>query len=141
MNSFQNIPIVEGGADGGITPAIQALLNELSERIQQLMLEDQPASIDLHALLGEMECQTLRNLLGKGEISATLSALGDSLIEETEVSGVWWIEHRNSTGDVISEFIEVTRCPAILMTPEEDLPVARDRLQELIAGTAGGSGV
>lgn len=45
--------------------------------------------------------------LGRGEVSAAIDALGRSEVAETQFSGVWWIVHKNTAGEVVGELLEI----------------------------------
>ena len=63
----------------------------------------------------------LREILGGGEVSATLNVLGRSTVEETAIAGVWWVEHRNALGESLGKTLEITRMPEILFSQPEDV--------------------
>jgi hypothetical protein len=71
--------------------------------------------------------------LGKGEVSAEVNSYGPTQIQETSVSGVWWIIHRNRDAELVGQFIEVTACPEMLVTPSEDLLLSLSRLRKRLA--------
>jgi len=64
---------------------------------------------------GDLRTQNLRPLLLQ--------------IEETALPGVWLTEHKDAEGDRPTLHLEVTRIPAILMAPEEDVAAALELLQ------------
>lgn len=132
MSAINDIPvIVDDGMPPG-HPVLRALLQEIDTLLHDLNEQGSSGSVDLRSLpLFPGDYQILKETLGQGEIQITLNSLGPSSIYETAVPGVWWITHRNEDEEVVSEFIEVTRYPAILQTPEEALPEAIARLQEL----------
>jgi hydrogenase-1 operon protein HyaF len=78
--------------------------------------------IDLRSLpLAPGEEERIEEILGVGEVRAELNALGPTIVQETRVSGVWLITHRNENDEVVAKFIEVTRIPAILLAQDEDI--------------------
>jgi hydrogenase-1 operon protein HyaF len=78
--------------------------------------------IDLRSLpLAPGEEERIEEILGIGEVRAELDALGLTIVQETRVSGVWLITHRNTDDEVVAKFIEVTRIPAILLAQDEDV--------------------
>ena len=68
----------------------------------------------------------------KAELSAELDAMGISHIRETAFPGVWWLEHRNTEGEVVGRYIEVTRTPEILMSQDADILAGRARLGDTL---------
>ena len=57
-----------------------------------------------------------------------MDALGKTLINETAYAGVWLVRHYSPVGDEMTTHIEITRQPALLLTPEEDLGEAASQL-------------
>jgi hydrogenase-1 operon protein HyaF len=86
------------------------------------------SSIDLQSLpMSRGDRAQLQQVLGKGEIRATLTAQGISRIRETRVSGVWWVEHFGQDRELVAESIEVTLIPDILKAAADEIaPAARD---------------
>ena len=132
------IPVaVSGRPDGALGAAISALLGELDAGLRGLLERGCTHTIDVHrSPLSPGERGQLRELLGKGEICASLDLLGPTEVEETAIPGVWWTVHRSREGHVVSEFIEVTRCPGLLSTQETELAAAPARLARSAAGAA-----
>ena len=58
-------------------------------------------------------------------LAGELDALGKSLIRETAYPGVWWLEHRNTEGEIVGRYIEITRSPEILMSQDADIGAGR----------------
>ncbi len=107
-----------------------AILQQLLAMLGRLIEHDEPDSIDLRALpLTEADMQSLRELLGEGEVSGVVTTYGPSQVFETGYSGVWWVTHMNDDEEVIGEFIEVTYCPEILVSPQDDVREAREALR------------
>lgn len=118
------------------TGNIHPLLHEIRHALRSLLQTGESTTIDLRSLpMAPGEQDELLELLGRGEISATLEALGTSEIIETAYAGVWLIFHYNSNREAIGKFIEITRIPAILESHtadiEEALTSLQNRLKEL----------
>jgi len=78
--------------------------------------------IDLRrAPLTAADYDCLNRVLGEGEVSAELDALGKTRIRETAVPGVWWVRHHDTSDQVLGEFIEVASCPDLLLRPEQEI--------------------
>ena len=60
-------------------------------------------------------------------MQATVDAEGVSIIRETGISGVWWVEHRNRLGELIAELLEVTRVPEILARAADEIAAGARR--------------
>ncbi len=114
-----------------------AILHEIEAMLEALIVSGQTASIDLHrAPLEPEDYDYLKKVLGRGEICAELDSLGPTRIQETAVSGVWWITHSNKNDKVLGEFIEVTACPEMLKSAPDDLLSGRRLLHSRLSGLA-----
>ena len=118
----------------GLTGNAQPLLHELLERVRSLLATGESSAIDLSALpLTPADLDWLREKLGPGEIAVTLNANGESSLNETGCSGVWWVTHRNEKGAVTSEFIEVAFVPELVKAHPQDVLIGQEHLELLIA--------
>lgn len=125
MSNIEPIPSPIPYSRGNIEP----ILHEVVHAVDRLLDTDEPTVIDLASLpFAPGELEKLEEYLGTGELKAELNALGRSQIRETIYPGVWWLEHRNTEGDVVGRYIEITRTPAILMSQEADITAGRARL-------------
>ncbi len=134
MNSMQSSLKVEIGSynSGNIPP----LLHEIRHALRNLLENGETTTIDLRGLpMAPGEQEQLLEMLGKGEVSIRLDALGKSEIFESRFAGVWLIIHYNSNEEVMGKYIEVTRMPVILKTQtadiEESLEALQVRLEEI----------
>ena len=134
MNPIDSSLKVEiGGYHSGNVPP---LLHEIRHALRNLLDNGETTTIDLRGLpMAPGEQQQLLEILGKGEVSAHLDALGRSEIIESSYAGVWLIIHYNSNNEVMGKFIEITRMPAILEAQsadmEESLATLQMRLEEI----------
>lgn len=120
-------------AEEGLSGNAPAILREAASLLERLADEGESGAIDLSSLpLTPADRLWLRERLGQGEVSIHLAAGGDSDILETAVPGLWWVEHRDEQGRVLSEFIEVTRVPALVAVPADDLESGLEYLDTLI---------
>ncbi|NCF25674.1 MAG: hydrogenase accessory protein HupE [Gammaproteobacteria bacterium] len=127
MNSKDPIRSTIPYSRGNVRP----LLNEIIHALDRLLGDDEPTVIDLASLpFAPGELEELENALGRGELSAELDALGRSLIRETAYPGVWWVEHRNTEGELVGRYIEITRSPEILMSQDADIGAGRAKLRD-----------
>jgi hydrogenase-1 operon protein HyaF len=127
MNSKDPIPSAIPYSRGNVKP----LLNEIIHALDRLLADDEPTVIDLASLpFAPGELEELENALGRGELSAELDALGKSLIRETAYPGVWWVEHRNTEGELVGRYVEITRSPEILMSQDADIGAGRAKLRD-----------
>ena len=147
MNQLENIPInivhdtlnhdkLVHDTNGTTHTSLQiiALLQELQHKMQNLIKSDTTDSIDVHGLpLLPIEIGYLKEILGEGEVSVTVNALGTTKIHETSIPGIWWITHYNSKDEVMTELIEVTTLPEIIKTHRSTLPVGLSVLEKRLA--------
>jgi len=112
-----------------LTCNVMPLLHQIKHALANLIDNNASEIIDLRSIpLAPGEEEKILEILGQGEISAELNALGPSEILETEYTGVWLITHFNDDNEIISRHIEITYMPEILLSPKEDVSSAFDRL-------------
>ena len=139
MSGLKSIGVrVEPAAvTGGLGSGVAAIAFEIADLLDHLAAAGESGAIDLRSLpMTADDRLRLRELLGTGEVQATVDADGPSTVHETGISGVWWTEHRNAQGQLLAELIEVCRVPEILVLAQEDLSPAARRLRERIAALA-----
>lgn len=113
------------------------LLHEIRHALMRLAKTGDPTIIDLSAIpFGPGDRERLLEALGQGEVSATINALGQSRIDETAYPGVWLVRHNSPGGNPLGTQIEITRQPTLLLTPEEDIGEAADRLAAYLESDA-----
>jgi hydrogenase-1 operon protein HyaF len=123
-------PARTGGLGGGVA----AVLSELVSMLERVALGGKPATIDLRSLpMSPQDRIELQQTLGRGEVQATLTADGVSSLQETGVSGVWWIEHRDRHGELIAELIEVAAIPQILEVSSDEMIASAQALRERLS--------
>jgi hydrogenase-1 operon protein HyaF len=112
---------------------VRALLTEIASQLEKLLAQGETGVIDLKSLpFAPGEYDQLRGLLGRGELSARLEAIGTSEIVETRFPGVWWLTHYNVEGDIVADAIEITFLPEILKSQPEDMRDGLAHLQDLL---------
>ena len=115
---------------------VEPILHEVAHALDRLLEEQEPTVIDLASLpFAPGELEALESYLGTGELIAELDALGPSQIRETAYPGVWWLEHRNTDGEIVGRYLEITRTPEILMSQDADITAGRARLGENLEGS------
>jgi len=125
-----NPPPGEPGLTGNAPP----LLRELAEQVRRLLESGESSAIDLSALpLTPADLDWLRERLGEGEINVTLQANGESTLNETACSGIWWVTHHNEQGAVTSQFIEVAFVPELVKAHPQDVQIGQEYLELLIS--------
>ncbi|RRQ22861.1 hydrogenase expression/formation C-terminal domain-containing protein [Thiohalobacter thiocyanaticus] len=73
-----------------------------------------------------------REWLGVGEVRIELDSLGPTSIHETAYPGIWWVVHRNRDGEIMTQQVEVTACPEIIRSQQEDIHEGLQRLREAL---------
>ena len=118
MSALDSIAVQAEYETGNVMP----LLHEIRHALERLLQGEDGTVIDMRSLpLAPGEEKRIEDALGKGEVQAELDALGPTTIIETSYPGVWLITHRNTEGEVIGRFIEVTHLPSILESQPEDI--------------------
>lgn len=113
------------------------ILHEIRHALALLIAENQTTTIDLRSIpMAPGEEKKIEKMLGVGEISVTLNALGPSKVIETSISGVWLITHYNMEEEVLGKFIEITKVPSLIATPDEDLTEGLTQLEGQLSETA-----
>ncbi len=116
--------------DSGRGAAARKLLHELVELLRKLVEQDEPSHVDLTAMeLDEADYTLLRETLGEGEILAQVSNFGRFSVIETGYPGIWWVTHMDEQGQVLSDFLEVSYCPEVLIAEAETVEDGRDALK------------
>jgi len=102
----------------------QAIVSEIETCAARFAASGESNSIDLRFMkVMPEERETLAGLLGRGEVSAVVEALGRTEIQETAIPCVWWIRHCNSEGETVGELIEITDIPEMIAS--DRMAVAR----------------
>jgi hydrogenase-1 operon protein HyaF len=109
----------------------------LATLLDGLLSAEVPGTIDLRSLpMSPLDRAQLLRVLGQGEVQATVNAEGLSMLRETGVSGVWWIEHFDPRGVLIAELLEVTRVPQLLASASDEIAAGARALRDQIAMAA-----
>jgi hydrogenase-1 operon protein HyaF len=136
MSRLSEISVrIEGPARlGGLGGGVAAVLSELVGMLEKIAVGGGASTIDLRSLPMSPEDRILlQSALGQGEVHATLRADGVSSLQETGVSGIWWVEHRDKQGELVAELIEVTAIPAILEASAEEMAAGALTLRSRLA--------
>lgn len=136
MNRLQDIPIrvLDGQGSQSATGNVLPVLHEIRHALARLSETGETTSIDLSAIpFAPGDEAALLGLLGQGEVTAVVNALGETRIEETSYPGVWLVTHHSPQETTLSTQIEVTRAPTLLGTPAEDVSDALDALDRYLS--------
>lgn len=138
MKTFHQIPInIEGIDYQDDSSLVNAVIYEIMQQMETLIINHKSGAVDLKSLpFSSKSYQLLQQRLGKGEVAASVNLSGETIVYETQYSGVWWVIHKNIDESVIAEHIEVTKVPSVLCAHIEDIKVARNKLAEEVNVTA-----
>lgn len=107
------------------------LLHEIKHALTRLLDDGSESIIDLGAIpFAPGDERVLDNVLGVGEVQATLTIMGESHVRETTVPGVWRVDHLDENAEFQSRFIEITFLPKILKSQREDVERGVETLSE-----------
>jgi len=121
-------------ADGEQSGLADAVLAEIVIGLERLIAGEGGQQIDIRSLpLTEADRAALRARLGQGEVKAELTVDGPSQVEETGISGVWWITHRGRDGEIQAELIEISFIPDVLCSHKDDVSFGLKRVKSLLA--------
>lgn len=127
MSGLQGVPVrIEDAQDcsrdwGNALP----ILHEVRHAIERLVESGEETCIDLNGIpFGPGDEERLQALLGHGEVSASVDALGPTRVQETAIPGVWILDYRNAEDQRLALHLEIAGVPRILRTQAEDLETA-----------------
>jgi hydrogenase-1 operon protein HyaF len=116
------------------TGLARAIEREILQHLQALAADGTETAIDLRSLpMSAADRAELDAALGRGEVSAKLSTMGESEVWETRFPGVWWVRHCGRDGRVIAEQVEIALTPEILKADIADVRAAAMRLRDHLA--------
>jgi hydrogenase-1 operon protein HyaF len=134
MTAIRDIPIRVEGAQAQAFGNARPILSEVRHALARLIDSGEPTQIDLGAIpFGPGDEDRLRELLGVGEVTATVDALGPTSILETAIRGVWLIEYLNTDRQRVALHLEVDEVPRLLRAPSDDLRDALTALDTTLA--------
>jgi hydrogenase-1 operon protein HyaF len=140
MSGFRDIGVrvEERRADRADWGNALPILHEVRHALRHFRETGEPTLIDLHALpFGPGDEGRLLDILGRGEVTAHIDALGPTRVWETAFPGVWLVDHRNPQDERLALHIEIGQVPEILRSQGEDVADAIARLDARIADLAG----
>jgi coenzyme F420-reducing hydrogenase gamma subunit len=125
---------LEPPGGGGLGGGVAAILFELAGLLERLVEAESPGAIDLRSLpMSPLDRAELLRVLGEGEVQATVNAQGLSMLRETRVPGVWWVEHFDQRGELIAELIDVSRVPQLLTCASDEIAAGARALARAIS--------
>lgn len=116
------------------------ILSEIRHAVAKLIADGEATRIDLAAMpFGPGDEDRLMAMLGRGEVQATVDALGPTRIWETRFPGVWVVDYANAEGERIALQIEVDQVPQLLRTQSADLADTLSALDARLREASGAS--
>jgi len=132
-NNLKTIPIHSQSDDTYSIGSLRALLTEIAALLEKLAVNGATGMIDLNSLpFAPGEYEQLRQLLGQGEVTVRIEAIGPSEIIETRYPGVWWVTHYNVAGDIVADMLEITDIPEIIKSQPADIHTGLELLRAQI---------
>ena len=114
------------------TGNLPGILSEIEQALEELLNSKQVHRIDLRAMPWSAgEEHKLEQMLGRGEVTIELNALGKSIFQETRYSGVWLISHYNEAEELIGKIIEISFLPDMVFAQQEDISRGLERIKTL----------
>lgn len=124
MTALRDIPItVEESAPNLPTSGnSMPILHEVLHSLRRLAGNGETTRIDLNAIpFGPDDEEHLLTLLGRGEVQATVDALGMTRVTETAFAGVWLVDYLNEQNQRLTLHLEITEIPSILRVQPRDI--------------------
>ncbi len=110
------------------TGMAEAVLREIHALLEVFAETGETACVDLGGLpMSGRDRVELDEVLGRGEVAATIDLAGRSEVWETAFSGVWRVRHFGAE-KIAVDLIEITSCPEILRTDRRDASRAAQKL-------------
>ncbi len=114
------------------------ILGEIRHAVARLAETGEATRIDLAAIpFGPGDEDRLLELLGRGEVEATVDALGPTRIWETQFPGVWLVDYANADDQRLALQVEVDEVPQILRTQRPDLADSLSALDARLEAATG----
>lgn len=113
------------------------ILHQIRHALLRLAEQGEPTRIDLAAMpFGPGDEERLMETLGRGEVEATVDALGPTRVWETRFPGVWILDYANVEGERIALQIEIDEVPQMLRAARADIHEALTALDAELAPPA-----
>jgi len=98
------------------------ILHEILHALRRLAATGETTRIDLTAIpFGPGDEEYLLSLLGRGEVEATIDALGLTRVTETAFPGVWILDYLNEQNRRLTLHLEISGIPSILRAQPRDV--------------------
>ncbi|MFC0712224.1 hydrogenase expression/formation protein [Azorhizophilus paspali] len=112
MRTFERPALPEPGQLSG-HPIALALLERLQEALGAYRVGEQSRVIGLDRQ-PKADLKLLQQILGEGEVAIQVGGQRPVRIQETVLTGVWWVQLQVGLGEVIGQWLEVADVPALV---------------------------
>ena len=133
--SLKDIPVMidSGSVDDAPTGMAEALLREIADHLLTVGSGGERQVVELGNLpLSAGDLLLLEEKLGRGEVTADVSALGPTEVYETAFAGLWWVKYFNDDRHLVTQQLEIGTVPMILEAHPEDIRAGAERFNELL---------
>ena len=101
---------------------LESLLDDIKLALHHLLETGEETIIDFNNSPCGEDCeQSLKKILGKGEVTASLNIFGCDSIIETGIHGVWWVYHLNDQGAILTKALYISYVPSLLPAQRDDI--------------------
>lgn len=114
---------------------IKAVVNEIGTALENLHKSGQGRTLFTNRMgLTNEEQETLRDLLGRGDITIKLNNTAEPAEwQESGISGVWYGVFYDQGGNSLLETLEISFFPEVAASQPEDLVEGIDKLKKRVA--------
>ncbi|MDD5331130.1 MAG: hydrogenase expression/formation C-terminal domain-containing protein [Sulfuricella sp.] len=119
MRQFSPPPLPEPAQVGHLTAA-KAQLGDMRRALERYRAGDANVVFSLNSLDAE-NLELLNQLLGEGEVSIKLAGEGQTLVQESVLTGVWRVRYLDQAGDCFLDSVEIGCVPQAVLTAASQL--------------------
>jgi len=132
------MPVITLGDRDSYPLLVHTVLEAVRKALERFVGAGTSEAIDLRSAphMDAATYQSLKDVLGQGEVSALVEAELKVEVSETRYPGVWWLTHRDEQGAIVAEFIEVVEIPEILRPHGADIRAGLKRLDQALSESA-----
>ena len=112
------------------------LLREALLALRDLRQEGKTRVINIHDIpLTDADKRLIDRVLGSGQVVVSLSSVGTSEWRETRFPGLWRCLHKNPSGGVVLETLEIGFFPALAKADPVDVSDGISRMENVLGDT------
>lgn len=122
MRDDSNVLQFSRTRDSSRNDYLNALLDDIRMALQLLLDKGEETIIDFTNFPCDEKCEkALKDILGRGNVTASLNIFGCDSIIETGIHGVWWVYHLNDVGAILTKSLYIAYVPSILPAQRDDI--------------------